>query len=202
MKVSRGMAVGVAGILLWGGVAGANQIENAGFEEGLDEWEVFGGQWRRSQWSNDQLKDFHGGAFGLVHDAPPGNTNEWRGVSQRVKAKSKGRYAGGVWTRIFNGESIEVYFEIQFLDRQKKVLDVCQSEPISGDRDFTFVGLPDVTSPQGTEAALVRGVVRLAQPSVLNTFVVFDDFEFETVQKSTAPALLGWDVKRKRAIEP
>lgn len=189
----RKRAVLLLGIALVSGRAvWAQALTNEGFEAGtLAGWETFGPGWRTSGFTNELGSDARSGAYGLVTDIKKGMEDEWRGISQTVPAKRGMIYSGAVWIRAMKARDVEAMLEFQFLDGEKRIVDMYQSGVVSGDEPFTQVEISGVQPPKGTEWLAVRGVVHVKQrPGGGEQFVMFDDFQL-TVTSKTAKAKSG-----------
>ncbi len=172
-------------VVLLVSAAEANLLRNPGFEEGaLEGWKTFGQNWRQSSFVNDEVSDYRTGRSGVVCDVATNDVNEWRGIQQTVPARKGLRYSAGAWVRTDGIEGSETYLEIRFLDSEGELIEQHQSGHVAADQPFTEMILDDIVAPSGTVYASVGAVIRMRhRPAAWTGFFVFDDFEFDVVQR-------------------
>ena len=161
-------------------------LTNLGFEAGnMTGWETFGSGWRISSFSNDAGSDAHSGAAGAVNDVMKDDKDEWRGILQSMPASYGMLCSASVWIRTLKAKNSEALLELQFTDKDKKVLAIKQSEPVSGNDPYTQVEVDRLEAPKKTEWLLVRGIVHMTSPPGKdNNFIMFDDFEVIVTNKN------------------
>ena len=150
--------------------------KNDSFETGdFADWQSAGSGWRVSAYKLDVYR----GRYGAVNEVPIGGGDEFRIIHQQVKCAPGKTYEAGVWLRAVCIEQTESCLEIQFLDRDGKVLKQFQSRRIIGDQEFTLVTIEKALAPDKTSYASIRGVVHVIKPPETNAdYHIFDNFTF------------------------
>lgn len=163
--------------------AQANMVRNHSFDTGnMSSWDTFGTGWRLGTGA-----DARSGRNGVVNEIRRRDSDEFRGIHQTVTVLPDSLYSGGVYIRAVNVETVEAWFELQFLDRRGNVLSQHESTHVRANQDFTFVGLRDVLTPHEAVRASVRGIVLVLSAPTETAYVAFDDFLFaeEIAQDAT-----------------
>lgn len=157
--------------------AGDLQMSDPGFESGdLAGWSTFGQGWRIS---TDE--DAQSGSSGAVNDVLASDADEWRGVYQNIPIAPGKTYSAEVSIRAVNVHTSSSWLELQWLDKNGKVISQLQSPPVTEDQPFSVMELEHVYAPPGTVSASVRGVVNMsAKPESDAEFHIFDDFRIRT----------------------
>jgi len=151
-------------------------LSNSGFESNdLNSWITFGQDWRIGSGN-----DAHTGSHGIINDILTTNVDDWRGVYQEVPVVAGKTYGGGVWVRGITIGNSEAFFEVQFLNLSGVILSQHQSDKVTINQDFTFMGIQNLVAPPNTVTASIRGIVFMRNvPLVDPDMYIFDDFEFK-----------------------
>lgn len=159
-----------------------NLLVNPGFENGLSGWTVVGDGWRTGAGA-----DAHSGRLGAVCDVLPSQpVGAWRILYQNIPTEPGLVYSASMSLRTVSLKASRSFFEIQFLDASKGVLQQFDTPAVQSNTGYTRYGYPILAVPPKAAWISVRAVVNVSSAPSTPEFHTWDDFDLRELTVSGA----------------